>query len=46
MSIKLVKDTIDFDDINKLIAVNNGIFISNWGDKGIKFFDHQNKKVY
>ncbi len=32
--------------IINLIAVKNGIFISNCVNKGIKFFDHQNKKVY
>ncbi len=32
--------------VNNLSAVKNGIFISDWDQKGIKFFDHQNKKVY
>jgi hypothetical protein len=32
--------------INNLIAVKNGIFISEFGFRGIKFFSHQNKKVY
>ena len=32
--------------INNLLAVKNGIFISEFGNKGLKFFDHKNKKVY
>ncbi len=40
--------------ITNLIAVKNGIFISDCGnnrfsdyeERGMKFFDHQNKKVY
>ena len=32
--------------INNLISVKNGIFISELDNSGLKFFDHQNKKVY
>ncbi len=32
--------------VNNIIAVKNGMFISERGNKGIQFFDHQNKKVY
>jgi hypothetical protein len=32
--------------INNLIAVKNGIFISDFDNRGVKFLDHRNKKVY
>jgi hypothetical protein len=34
------------ESINNIIAVKNGIFISEFGTNGIKFFDHQNKNFY
>jgi hypothetical protein len=37
---KFIEYPENFDGINNLIAVKNGIFISTWGNKGIKFFDH------
>ncbi len=42
---KFIEYPENFGVINNLIAVKNGIFISEFGNKGLKFFDHQNKKV-